>query len=169
MSKADDIKYLKMAFQNARDKGTDPSTQNGAVIVEFDGFHEGGWMISKGANHFPAGVKESEDRWKRPTKYDFVEHAERNAIFAAALDGQSTLGAIMYCPWFACAECSRAIIQAGISEVVGHQKCFDLTPDHWKTSINTAFVMFNEAGVKTRMIDDEIGVTIRFNGEEVAF
>ncbi|MFX8778102.1 deaminase, partial [Acinetobacter baumannii] len=91
-------------------------------------------------------------RWERPLKYQFVEHAERNSIFHAAREGSKLAGSTMYCPWYACADCARAIIQAGIKEVVGHQKCFDLTPGHWKESIANAFQMFEEAGVKTRTI-----------------
>lgn len=169
MSKDIDIKYLKMAFENAREWGTDPSTQNGAVIVEYDNLLEGDWVIGQGANHFPEGVKETKLRWERPLKYAFVEHAERNAIYAAVREGQCTEGATMYCPWYACSDCARAIIQAGIKEVVGHKKCFDLTPEHWKESIANAFLMFEEAGVVTRTIDEEMGVSIRFNGQEVSF
>lgn len=164
MTKEDDIKYLRIAFKTAKTKGTDPSTQNGAIIMT-----AGGWVSGEGANHFPRGVKELEERWGRPQKYAFVEHAERNAIFQAARDGTGTKGCTMYCPWYACSDCARAIIQAGITEVVGHKKCFDLTPDHWKDSIKTAFIMFDEAGIKTRTIEDEMGVTIRFNGQNVAF
>lgn len=159
-----DVKYLTMAFLNARDYGTDPSTQNGAVIV-----NQCGQLIGVGANHFPEGVQENNERWQRPLKYQFVEHAERNSIFHAAKEGHKLAGTIMYCGWFACADCARAIIQSGITEVVGHQKCFDLTPVHWKESINNAFAMFKESGVKTRTITCDLGVTIRFNGENVDF
>jgi hypothetical protein len=43
----------------------------------------------------------------------------------------------------------------------------DATPDHWKESIQHAFVMFKEAGVETVLIPDELRTapTIRFNGE----
>lgn len=75
----------------------------------------------------------------------------------------------MFCPWYACTDCARAIIQSGIKEVVGHKKCFDLTPAHWKESIANAFLMFEEAGIITRTIDDEMGVTIRFNGKDEPF
>lgn len=153
-----------MAFQNAKELGTDPSTQNGALIIDDEG-----WILGEGANFFPRGVKESEERWQRPTKYSFVEHAERNAIFHAAREGHTLEGATMYVCWYACSDCARAIIQSGIKEVVGHKKCFDLTPDHWKESIKTAFVMLEEAGVKTRTIEDEVGVTIRFNGNDEKF
>lgn len=169
MSNENDIKYLKMAFENARDHGTDPSTQNGAVIVDLDSDLGGEWIVGEGANHFPKGVQENAKRWERPLKYQFVEHAERNAVFSAARSGNKLDGATMYCPWYACADCARAIIQAGIKEVVGHQKCFDLTPAHWQESIANAFLMFEEAGVKTRKITDHMGVTIRFNGENVEF
>jgi len=164
MNKEKDVKYLRMAFKTAREKGTDPSTQNGAVIVDDEN-----WVVGEGANHFPRYVKELPERWERPLKYSFVEHAERNAIYNAVRNGCCTDLTTMYCPWYACTDCARAIIQAGIKEVVGHQKCFDLTPDHWKESIKTAFVMLEEAGVTTRTISDEMGVKMRFNGEETSF
>ena len=168
-----DVKYLKMAFEIARDKGTDPSTQNGAVIVDCSWpYEEYPFIVGKGANHFPKGVKETKERWERPLKYAFVEHAERNAIYDAAKNscsGVAVAKTTMYCPWYACADCARAIIQSGIKEVVGHQRCFDLTPNHWKDSIAHAFVMFEEAGIVTRKISDEMGVTIRFNGQETSF
>ena len=42
--------------------------------------------------------KETElnDRWERPEKYSWVEHAERNAIYAAAREGVRLAGATMY-------------------------------------------------------------------------
>lgn len=50
---------------------------------------------------------------------------------------------------------------------VGHKRMMDATPDHWKESIQHAFVMFKEAGVETVLIPDELRTapTIRFNGE----
>jgi len=83
-----------------------------------------------------------------------VEHAERNAIYLAARNGQFTRGAIMYAPWAPCDNCARAIIQAGIQELVGHQQIMDKTPDRWKESIDLAQGMLNEAGVKYRLIDE---------------
>lgn len=157
-------KLLKEAYEYAMENATDPSTQNGAVIVAPDGR-----PISYGANHLPYGVKDLPERWERPGKYQFVEHAERNAIYAAARDGMATGGQIMVCPWFACADCARGIIQAGIKTVIGHQSPNDWTPEHWKESIAVAWRMLEEAGVETRWYVGKIGeaneIAIRFNGQ----
>lgn len=152
---------LRMAYKHAMINSTDPSTQNGAIIVA-------NGALSFGANHFPKGVQEKEDRWVRPLKYSYVEHAERNAVYAAAKNGIKTEGGIMYCPWFACSDCARAIIQAGISEVIGHKHPAQENVPNWKNTIEIAMGMLNEAGVKWTNIDATFGdVEIRFNGSVI--
>lgn len=177
------LAYLKKAYEYAAEHSTDPSTQNGAIIVGKVGVLGGPRnvpdnyyvqteidvidIVGIGANHFPNGVKETPERWERPAKYSWVEHAERNAIFDAVRKGNSTKGAVMYCPWFACADCGRAIIQAGIKEVIGHDSPLHKTQPNWSKSIEVADTMFREAGVKFSRIEGTFGVKIRFNGQEV--
>lgn len=149
--------YLTMAYQ-AASKSPDPSTQNGAVIVTGAG-------TAVDCNRFPDRVKITDERLKRPLKYSFIEHAERNAIFQASRQQLPILGSTMYVPWFACSDCARAIISVGIRKVVGHQKMIDGTPDHWKESIEHAFAMLKEAGVETEWFQEDIGgPKILFNG-----
>lgn len=154
---------LKETYIYAYRYATDPSTQNAALILKDNN------VIACGANHFPKNVAESPARWERPLKYSYVEHAERNAIFDAVRRGVSTVGTTMVCPWFACDNCARAIIQAGIIEVIGHQSPVDWTPDHWKDSINIALNMLKEAGVNFWFYNGKIfendELKIRFNGE----
>jgi dCMP deaminase len=74
-----------------------------------------------------------------------AEHAERNAIIHATLTGTNLVGSTMYCNCsMCCFECAKAIIQAGIKEVV-------LTDsqqyDHWANRL------FNEAGIKLRVFE----------------
>lgn len=158
-----DIFFLREAYKIARDFSKDKTTQTGAIIVLDNSSPDLGKIVAKGANHFPFGVKETEERWQRPAKYLYVEHAERNAIFNAAKNGVKTDGLILYCPWFACADCGRAIIQAGIKEIVGHQKMHEFYQSNingatnWKTSLETTFKMFDEAGVKYRFLEEKIG------------
>jgi len=45
-------------------------------------------------------------------------HAELNAIAAAAKEGISLDGAILYCTHQPCLDCAKAIIQSGITKVV---------------------------------------------------
>ena len=105
-------------------------------------------------------------RLERPKKYAFIEHAERNAIYAAACKGEATAGGTLYCPWYACADCARAIIQAGIVRVIGHKQMFDRTPEHWKETIAYGNEMFREAGVEALQYDGPIGeCTALINGE----
>lgn len=149
--------YLNMAYRAATES-PDPSTQNGAVIVTVSG-------TVADCNRFPDKVKITDERLKRPLKYNFIEHAERNVIFKACKQQLPILGSTMYVPWFACSDCARAIISVGIRKVVGHQKMLDGTPDHWKDSIQHAFTMLKEAGVETEWFQGDIGgPKILFNG-----
>ena len=117
-------------------------------------------------NRFPDHVKMSSDRLERGLKYKYMEHAERNVIYKCAKIGRSLHGATMYVPWFACCDCARAIIQTGISHVVGHQRIMDETPDRWKENIDRALDMLKEAGIRTTMIPDVLdGPKILFDGK----
>jgi dCMP deaminase len=138
-------------------KSKDPSTKVGCVIVSQDNV-----VLSMGFNGFPRGVRESEltGRWDRPEKYFWVEHAERNAIFNAARNGVKILGAKAYLNFEPkpCADCTRALIQAGITEIIGPNRTFSGKGAGKHYSIDHAEVMLKEAGVTTRIakIDEEI-------------
>ncbi len=164
-----DRKLMRTAYLRAHCSSTDPSTQNGAIL--WNPFSK--MIMIEAANHFPDGVMESDARWERPLKYSYVEHAERNAIFKAARYGIQTTGFIMYVPWFACADCARAIIQSGIEEVVGHKDVNDkMLAEHpaWEDTVNIAYGMLTEAGIKFRHIegklfeDPDSFISVRFNG-----
>lgn len=88
----------------------DESTKVGAVIVSLEGD-----PISFGFNGFPRGVQELPERLMRPAKYDFSEHAERNAIYLARSNLE---GAVIFVTHFPCSSCTRAIIQTGMSLLV---------------------------------------------------
>lgn len=175
MSPDKDVEFMMAAYLYAEQFSTDPSTQNGAVLVKGSPFVNSEKIVASGANHFPHGVEESEERWVRPLKYSYVEHAERNAIFDAARRGVRTRGLIMYCPWVACADCARAIIQAGIIEVVGHKPApesmahIEAPNGSWDASIAVGMGMFDEAGVKVRYLEGKLDpdntLSIRRNGK----
>jgi dCMP deaminase len=133
----DDTYWLREAYLNAL-LSDDPVTQLGAVIVKDRK------AIMNGCNHFPKGVRLTAERLERPKKYEFMEHAERNVIFNCARWGKSALGCTLYAPWYACADCARAIIAAGIRKVVGHKQLFDKTPKRWKASIETGNIMLKK-------------------------
>jgi len=116
--------FIRQAMLIA-EKSKDPSTKVGCVIVGEDNE-----ILSTGFNGFPRGVEEGKfvklytpisQRWERPEKYKWVEHAERNAIYNAARNGIRLKNARAYLNWepVPCSDCARAFIQAGIKEIVG--------------------------------------------------
>jgi len=162
---------LRIAYEEAA-KSPDPSTQNGAILVD-----EQGNVLVKDHNRFPKNVKYLPERWERPLKYKVIEHAERNVIFKQArqpstwhkkYDGvvSGTQGMTMVCPWAACSDCARAIIEAGIVRLVTHKQAGDRSPDFWRKEIDVAFTMLREAGVEIIEFDGEVGgPEVRHSGE----
>ena len=69
-------------------------------------------------------------------------------LYKAARAGYATEGLTMYCPWYSCSDCARAIIQCGIKRVIGHKEYFDKTPDRWKKSCGIGIQLMQEAGVE---------------------
>ena len=150
----------------------DPSSQFGCVIVG-----PGKEIRSTGFNGFPRGVRENAVRmdhhletgvpeekceaaeaivlvrWDRPLKYQFIVHAEENAILNAARNGVSLLGCTMYVNGHPCARCAASIIQAGVAEVVFRNPFTDYA-ERWKTDIMMATVMFKEARVRVRELPE---------------
>lgn len=74
-------------------------------------------IISDGYNGTPSGF---ENRCEDETGHTFpyVLHAEANAITKVARSGNNSQGATLYVTASPCIECSKLIIQAGISRVV---------------------------------------------------
>ena len=75
------------------------------------------------------------------TKYMYVCHAELNAILNSAHNNLK--GARVYVTLFPCNECTKAIIQSGIAEVVYYGDKY-----HDSDSSVAARFMFKKAGVK---------------------
>lgn len=154
-----DHDYLRLACQFAAVNSDDPRTQVGAVLVP-----DGGRAAIVETNRIPPGVAKEAVRLLSPGKYQFLEHAERAAILRAAATGEATRGARLYCTWYACTDCARAIILAGIREVVGLASLREATPGRWEEEVSTAERMLTEAGVSRRWICDSVGGRILFDG-----
>jgi len=120
----------------------DASTQNAAMLTMPDG---NGLPETLSCNGFPLGIESKRERWERPVKYSYVEHAERNAIYAAAREGIKTEGLTLVAVWASCADCARAIIQSGISRLVRYA---GTAHTRWDESIAIADTMFEEAGIE---------------------
>ena len=89
----------------------------------------------------------------RPEKYNWIEHAERNAIYSAAKTGIALENATIYVELMPCVECARTIIQAGISEVVvSADRMSRYESDKYSTQHVLAETMLREAGVSVRRV-----------------
>lgn len=122
----------------------DESTKVGCVIVSPKKV-----ILSTGYNGFPRGVNDNvPERKTRPTKYDYVVHAEANAILNAGRNGTDKLeGAILYVTMPPCTHCAGEIINAGIKEVIYLEPEEKKKIPGWRDSLNISFTMFDEAGV----------------------
>ena len=97
--------------------------------------------------HFTQGTPDVlSDRWERPQKYQYVEHAERNAIYNAARTGVPLNGCSAFVSLAPCADCARAMIQAGIVEVYG--PAFPKGIEYKDYGFEYSKLMMHEAGVK---------------------
>ena len=122
-------------------RSKDPSSQVGACIVSPENK-----ILSLGYNGMPIGCDDDAMPWEREgeplnTKYMYVCHAELNAILNSAHNNLK--GARVYVTLFPCNECTKAIIQSGIAEVVYYSDKY-----HDTDSSVAARFMFQKAGVR---------------------
>lgn len=141
--------YLAIA-ESVKLKSKDIRTQIGAVIVGSDK-----QIVSTGYNSFPRNIVDNnQDRQVRPEKYFWMEHAERNAIYNAALNGVSTKGTSIYLTCgIPCSDCARGIINAGIKKVYCKQEDTTKNREHWDEHAKRSMEMFTEADVDVIFYD----------------
>jgi dCMP deaminase len=154
-----ELDYLREACRYATQHSGDGNTQNAAILVTPR-------RTVYAANAFPTGIARYDSRLSPPNKYFYTEHAERAVIYKAAAAGVPTAGGVLYCPWFACTDCARAIVMAGIKEVVGLICLRCATPARWADNVELASKILTEAGVSQRLMAGKLGVTIRFDGRD---
>ena len=133
----------------AAGRSKDPNTQVGACIVSKDNR-----ILSIGYNGAPNNFDDDKFPWNREgkpneTKYPFVCHAELNAILNYAGSKRDLDGAKIYVALFPCNECAKAIIQAGIKEVVYLSDKYKGTDGN-----EAAKLMFDTCGVSYRMMEE---------------
>ena len=145
------VQYFQELAHTIKKKSKDKNTQIGVVIVGKDKE-----IISTGYNSFPRGINDEVlERQERPEKYYWFEHAERNAIYNAARIGVSTKGSTMYLSCgVPCADCTRAIINAGITRIFVERNDITKGPQ-WVDSQERSWMMFDEAGVKVCFYDNQ--------------
>lgn len=140
--------FMGVALLSAK-RSKDPGTQVGACIV-----NRQNKIVGAGYNGLPAGCDDDEFPWGKEgeflhTKYPYVCHAELNAILNNI--GMDLHECRIYTALFPCNECAKAIIQAGISEVIYLSD---------KYAGNDIFIasrhMLDKAGVSCRKVSPRI-------------
>ena len=135
--------FMGIALLSAM-RSKDPNTKVGACIVD-----ENKKVVSIGYNGMPCGCDESQLSWNKGTgldsKYLYVCHAEFNAIL------NTRKGCTLYVTLFPCNECTKAIIQTGIKEVVYISNKYEHT-----TETQASLRMLTLAGVKIRHYEGRI-------------
>lgn len=118
-----DEKWATLA-EELSNNSTDPNIKVGCVLVKDDE------LISEGWNRIINGVEDIEDRYSRPAKFFWIEHAERIAVYNAARNGICTEGATAYVnvsPCSVCTQCLRGLIECGITRIVGNTRKIEHT------------------------------------------
>ena len=77
-----------------------------------------------------------------------MEHAERNAIYNAALEGVSLKNSTIYLTsGLPCMDCARGIVNSGIKTVYCKEVCTTKNKEKWDESQSKAKLLLNECGV----------------------
>lgn len=130
-------------------RSKDPNTKVGSCIVSDDNR-----VLSIGYNGAPNGFPDSLMPWDvrtaknhYDTKYPYICHSELNAILNYRGNPQDLQGARLYVHFFPCVECTKAIIQAGIKEVI---YLHDFDHASFGVEQEASLKMFDVCGIKYR-------------------
>jgi dCMP deaminase len=152
--------FMGIALLSAK-RSKDPGTQVGACIVNAQNK-----IVGAGYNGFPIGCHDDNLPWDKQgsfldTKYPYVCHAELNAILNNI--GMSLQGCRIYTALFPCNECAKAIIQAGITEVVYLSDKYN-----GQDSAIASRKMLEMAGVHCRKVNSTLeSLTLSFSEKDV--
>lgn len=140
--------FMGVALLSAK-RSKDPGTQVGACIV-----NQQNKIVGAGYNGLPIGCSDDAFPWSREgdflnTKYPYVCHAELNAILNNI--GMDLQGCKIYTALFPCNECTKAIIQSGIKEVIYLSDKY-AGEDVFKASRK----MLESAGISCRQVETNV-------------
>ena len=141
--------FMGIALLSAM-RSKDPNTKVGACIVD-----ENKKVVSIGYNGMPSGCDERQLSWNKgeglDSKYLYVCHAEFNAILNTRQGTSALRGCTLYVSLFPCNECTKAIIQTGIKEVVYISNKYEDT-----IGVQASKRMLLLAGIKIRHYEGRI-------------
>ncbi len=164
MSKSMDWnEYFMRHVYLAASKSKDPRTKIGAVLVKQNR------IISEGYNGLPQKVCDAPFRLERPLKYSYVVHGEHNAVLSCARFGISAQYSTCYTQGIPCCDCMKALIQAGVNNIVVHKQWPNLThSEQWVKSVEISKEMADEAGIIIEVYDQDLKLNGWLDGKEIA-
>lgn len=152
--------FMGVALLSAQ-RSKDPNTQVGACIV-----NDKNKIVGAGYNGLPIGCSDDEFSWSKEgdfmdTKYPFVCHAELNAILNNI--GMDLKGCTIYTALFPCNECTKAIIQSGISTVVYLSDKYEKSD-----AARASKLMLDKAGIAYRKVVASVDrIVLSFDAKDV--
>ena len=142
-------RWLKLAHEVAAWSKDD--TQVGAVLFDANRNPRG-----FGYNGIPRGLSDTEPtRLQKPLKNWYFEHAERNVIYACSRNGITCDDCTIAITHWPCVDCTRAIIQSGIREVIVDAACLNADSpfyQKWQDQIQVSAHMMQEVGIHTQIV-----------------
>lgn len=154
-------------------KSRDPSTKIGSILVKDNR------VISQGYNGLCRNIEYNDiSRLVRPEKYFWFEHSERSCIYNCAMNGINTSLSTLYTNSIPCCDCTRAIIQSYIIEIVVHKQWVDLEQDLRKKEKGSkspyllehhhrSKQMLMESKTKLRIFDKQLNVYGYLSGNKI--
>ncbi len=130
-------------------KSKDIHTQVGVIFV--DPYNH--TIRSTGFNSIPHGVEDKPERYERPIKYEWIEHAERSAIDIAAKNGIKLYNSIVYLPILPCHDCTKGLVNLEVNSIVLDSTTFidyhtkNKERDNYWTDLEYTKIMLQESGI----------------------
>ena len=140
--------WNKRFIEEAKNKANwskDTSTKHGCILVD----PKTKSILASGYNGFVRGIDDNiKERYERPLKYVYTEHAERNMLYNCTRRGISTDGMYVYVTGKSCTDCCRGLIQSGIAAIFIDKDSIGTDFDiRWKENTDISLSMFNEVGI----------------------
>ena len=101
--------YFVSICEVVKERSLDPNTQVGCVIVD-----KRNRIVATGYNSWPPNIDDEKVPHTKPEKYNWVVHAEVNALASC---GRDIRGCTVYIPFMPCPDCFKAMITAGIKNI----------------------------------------------------
>jgi deoxycytidylate deaminase len=155
---------MKLAKIYANLFSDDPTTAVGAIFID-----DNNQILSIGCNHSPYIMKlnsqspKNKDKYygtyinsntgkETKEKYNWIEHAERNAIFNALNNGVSLNNSICVTTLIPCINCTKAIISVGCKKIISFMPCKPFA-GIWEKEFNISKQLLAAAGIEYNLID----------------